>query len=70
MVQPFYGVGGSCSFPLRRVKAGEGKQTIPGFLKAIGDRAAFQPPFAHKYFAALFYLGRRLGIDHVAVIIA
>ena len=42
---------------------------MPGFLEAVGDRLAFEPPFAKECLAAGFALRRGFGIDHVAVIL-
>ena len=49
-----------------RVKA---KQPLAGFLEAVGDRLAFEPPFAQECLAAGFDLGRGVGVDHVAVVL-
>jgi hypothetical protein len=47
-VQAFNGVGSSDRFPLAFWEAREGEQSILRFFQAIGDGAAFEPPFADE----------------------
>ena len=49
-------------------QAGEGEQPLTRFLQAVGNGAAFQPPFANERLAARFDLLCRLGVDHVVVV--
>jgi hypothetical protein len=41
-----------------------------GLLQAVGDRATFQVPLAQECLPSFFDVGRGIGIDHVAVILA
>ncbi len=67
-VQSFDGVGCSDRFPLVARKAHEGEQAIAGFLQAVGDGAAFEPPFADEGLALCLDFLTRCGVDHVGVI--
>jgi len=40
------------AFPLHQRQPGEGEELRAGFLEAVRDGAAFQPPFADKGLAA------------------
>ena len=53
---------------LRR-KAREGEQLVARFLQAVGDGAAFEPPFADERLSSRFDLLLRRGIDHVFVVV-
>lgn len=66
-VQSLDGVASPRGFPLRRVEAPEGEKAISCLFQAVSDRPAFQAPFAQKGLAALLHLGRRFGIDYVAI---
>jgi hypothetical protein len=46
LVEPFECVGGARTFPLVDGQSGEGEQPVTSLLKAVGDRCAFEPPFA------------------------
>jgi len=46
----------------------EGEQLVARFLQAIGDGAAFQPPFADERLALRLDLRLRAGVDHIVVI--
>jgi len=45
------------------------KEPIPGLLQAVGDRTAFQAPFAQERLAPDFDIGGGVGVDHVAVVL-
>jgi len=67
-VEALDGVRRTRRLPLARGQPGEGEQPISGFLQAVGNGPAFQPPFADERFAAGCDLLRCAGIDHVVVI--
>jgi hypothetical protein len=46
LVEPFDCVGGARTFPLVDGQSGEGEQPVTSLLKSVGDRCAFEPPFA------------------------
>src|ERR1700726_2148318 len=54
--------------PLAERQPGERKEPITGFLEAVGDRRAFEPPFADKSPSAFLDFRSRGGVDHVVVI--
>src|ERR1700756_2721619 len=47
---------------------GEGEQPVTGLLEAVGDRFAFEPPFADEGASAHLDFCRRGGVDHVVVV--
>ena len=55
-------------FPLTFREPREGKQLVARFLQAIGDGAAFHPPFADERLALRLDLPLRAGVDHIVVI--
>src|SRR6516225_6968101 len=44
------------------------KEPLTGLLEAVGDRPAFEPPFADEGSAARLDHSRRGGVDHVVVV--
>src|SRR4051812_11921635 len=68
LMQPLDGVRGPRRFPLARGQPGESEQRLAGFLQAVGDGAALQPPLAQVGTAPRLDLLRGLGVDHVGVV--
>jgi hypothetical protein len=48
LISTFNGVGRPRALPLARWKPREGEQAVPGFFKAVGNRAVPYPPFAQN----------------------
>src|SRR5271168_156341 len=46
LVQPLDRIGRARAAPLVRRQAGEGEQTVAGFLHAVSDGAVLEPPLA------------------------
>jgi len=67
-MQAFDGVGCADRFPLAFGEAREGEQPVARFFQAIGDGAAFEPPFADEGLSPRLDLLLRLGVNHVGVI--
>ena len=61
--------GFSDRFPLAGREAREGEELVARFLQAVGDGAAFEPPFADERLAPGFDLRLRLGVDHIFVVV-
>src|SRR6202035_4221532 len=68
LMEPFNRIGGARALPLAERQPGERKEPITGFLEAVGDRRAFEPPFADKSPSAFLDFRSRGGVDHVVVI--
>ena len=67
-MQPLNCIRSPRAAPLAWRQAGDGEQTIAGFLQAVGDGAVLEPPLADECLAAGFNLLARRRIDHVAVV--
>jgi hypothetical protein len=63
LMQAFDGVRGPDRFSLALREAGESEQSVARFLQAVGDGAAFEPPFPDKGFSFGLDLLAGLGIN-------
>lgn len=68
LVQPFNRVRGSDRFPLTLREASESEQSVACFFQAVGDGAAFEPPFPEEGFSFGLDLLAGLSVDHVVVV--
>ena len=68
LVQPLNCIRGPRAAPLAWRQAGEGEQTVAGFLQAVGDGAVLEPPLTDEGLVANLDLLRRCRIDHVVVV--
>ena len=66
LVQTFNRVRGARALPLVGRQPREREELLAGFLQAVGDGAAFEPPFANEVFATRCHFLRVLRVDHVS----
>jgi hypothetical protein len=69
-VQSLDGIGGSDGLPLALREAKEREESLAGFLQAVGDGAALEPPLVHERLALLLQLLGRVGVYHAGVVSA
>ena len=62
------GVCGSDRLPLARREARESEQSVACFFQAVGDGAAFEPPFSEEGFSFGLDLLAGLGVNHVVAV--
>src|SRR5271170_2404610 len=67
LVQTFDGVRGSDRLPLALREARESEQSVACFFQAVGDGAAFEPPFSDEGFSFGLDLLAGLGVNVVVV---